>query len=104
MFVIVVSSSLSQHLYHAFSLLPSWRHPHSSRMSWYFGMFCVWSLICAIWAAGITDKMATEALSGLPREECGKINDFLKVYALVYVCCNCSPCRCIIISVILLYD
>jgi len=60
------------------------------RMSWYFGIMCVAGMISTIWSAGV---MEPRSIRDLPeptqRYECGKINDFLYIYALVYVPLDC---------------
>lgn len=55
-------------------------------MSWYFGLFCMVSLISAIWAAGITDKaIIAEVPNEGEAQECGKINSFLRFSAYVSI-------------------
>lgn len=54
-------------------------------MSWYFGVFCVVALCSAIWSAALIDKDALSRLPPAGVTECSKINDFLKIFALIQI-------------------
>lgn len=68
-------------------------------MSWYFGMFAVISLVCALWAGGIVDASVVERLKNPDAvEACGKINTALRLFALASLA-EAGICLMLVVSV-----